>query len=205
MVGGQSGLTCSFEGGCHYNIEATGLASTLAGNSDNSVTVCNQRCEIDLDASDADNAKCTLPALMTTYSAAQFEMAEAANISGTWTGSGSSSELAKLNDGKNLDDYSDSSTPCYYQISADDSYVFQVDEVKVFINNLLDRTPYDANLRLQGSDQAQETWTDLYTYTGDVHEGWYTILASEVQGSPFSYNTFRFYGEAAGSCRFGEV
>jgi hypothetical protein len=84
-------------------------------------------------------------------------------------------------------------------------YVFQVDEVKVFINNLLDTTPYDANLKLQGSDSSQETWTDLYTYTGDVHEGWYSILASEIQGSPFSYNTFRFYGEVTGSCRFGEV
>ena len=69
VVGGQTGLTCSFEGGCHYNIESTGLASTLSGNSANTVTVCNQSCEIDIDASDADNAKCTLPSLMTTYSA----------------------------------------------------------------------------------------------------------------------------------------
>lgn len=85
---------------------------------------------------------------MTTYSADQFEMAEAANLSGTWTGTGSSSELAKLNDGNNLDDYSDGSAPCYYQISADEFYVFQVDQVKVFINNLLSIEPYDSFLKL---------------------------------------------------------
>ena len=69
VTGGQSGLTCSFEGGCYYSIGGTGLASTLAGNSDNSVTVCNQRCEIDIGESDADNAKCVLSKLMTTHSA----------------------------------------------------------------------------------------------------------------------------------------
>ena len=204
VTGGQSGLSCSFAGGCYYNIEGTGLASTLSGNSENTVTVCNQLCEIDYEESDADNAKCILPQLMTTYSADTFDMAEAASLSGTWTGSGSSSELAKLNDGNNLDDYSDSSAPCYYQLSADDSYVFQVDKVKVFINNLLDISPYDAFLKLQGSDSAQETWTDIYTFDGYIHEGWNTIMPEDGQ-PPFSYNTFRFYGEKVGSCRFGEV
>ena len=121
-------------------------------------------------------------------------MAEAANLSGTWTGSGSTSELAKLSDGNNLDDYSAGSSPCYYQISADDSYVYQVDQVKVFINNLLDITPYDSYLKLQGSDSAQTSWTDIYTFDGDIHEGWNTILPDEGQ-PPFSYHTFRFYGE----------
>ena len=91
---------------------------------------------------------------MTTYSADAFDMAEAASISGTWTGSGSTDELEKLNDGNNLDDYTDTSAPCHFQLSADDLYVFQVEEVKVFINDLLDTTPYDSRLTLQGSDQA---------------------------------------------------
>jgi len=45
-------------------------------------------------------------------------MAEAASITGTYTGSGSSSELLKLNDGNNLDDYTDSNAPCYFILSA---------------------------------------------------------------------------------------
>jgi len=114
VVGGQTGLTCSFAGGCHYNIEATGLASALAGDPDNTVTVCNRACEIDIEASDANNAKCTLPSLMTTFSASTFDMGEPANIAGTWTGTASSSQLSKLNDGDNLDDYSDSTVPCYF-------------------------------------------------------------------------------------------
>lgn len=199
---GQTGLSCSFAGGCLYNIQANGLASALAGDANNSVTVCNRVCEIDIDASDASNAKCKLPSLMTTYSAKTFDMGTAANLVGTWTGTGSSSELLKLNDGNNLNDYSDNAVPCYFEMSADDKYVYQVSSAKVFINNLLDVSPYDGYLRLQGS-QDGSTWTDLHTYDTEIHEGWNTIFAEE--GSPFSYKTFRFRGAVAGSCRVGEV
>ena len=61
---------------------------------------------------------------MTTFSAATYQMAEPQQISGSWTGSASSSELEKLSDGNNLDDYTDSSSPCYYQISAKTGYVY---------------------------------------------------------------------------------
>lgn len=119
---GQSGLSCSFAGGCLYNIEGTGLANTLSGDDANTIMFCDQECVLDLEASDADNAKCELPALITTFSAQTYDMAVAASISGTYTGSGSSSELLKLNDGLNLDDYNDSSNPCHFQLEAGDSY-----------------------------------------------------------------------------------
>ena len=45
----------------------------------------------------------------------------------------------------------------------------------------------------------------MYKFSGDIHEGWNSIVAEEEIGSSFSYNTFRFYGEEVGSCRVGEV
>ena len=72
----------------------------------------------------------------------------------------------------------------------------------MFINNLLDKTPYDAFFKLQGSND-QSAWTDIYTFDNDLHEGWNSIVAPT--DSPYSYNTFRFYGEKSGSCRVGEV
>jgi len=45
-------------------------------------------------------------------------------------------------------------------------------------------------------------WTDLITYDNDIHEGWNSVPAGD---SPWSYNTFRFYGLDSGSCRVGEV
>ena len=63
---------------------------------------------------------------MTTFSASTYNMAEASNLAGIWTGSGSESELLKLMDGNNLDDYIDSTSPCYYQISATSGYVYQI-------------------------------------------------------------------------------
>jgi hypothetical protein len=115
---GESALSCSFEGGCLYSITGTGLASSLAGNDDNKVMVCGNECLLDLDASDVTTAKCAVPSLMTTYSASTFDMASSATLAGTWAGTGSSSELAKLNDGNNLDSYSDSSSPCSISLSA---------------------------------------------------------------------------------------
>ena len=105
--------------------------------------VCGNECVIDLEASDVSTAICTMPPVMTTFSAATFNMVEATVIPGTWEGTGSSAELAKLNDVDYLNDYEDSSTPCYFSLSASDGYAFQVDNAKVFIDNLQDKSPYD--------------------------------------------------------------
>lgn len=199
---GNSAL-CSFEGGCHYEISANGLAGALAGDEDNKVMMCEQECVVDLDASTATTAKCIMPSLMTTYSAREFDMGSHAPLELTWTGTGSASELAKLSDGDNLDDYSDSTNPCNFEISAESGYVYQISEAKVFINNLLDKTPYDQYLFFEGSDESKTSWTRIYTFDYDIHEGWNSIVAEE--DAPYSYNSFRFYGESVGACRVGEV
>ena len=46
-----------------------------------------------------------------------------------------------------------------------------LDEVKFFINNLTDKTPFVGNLVFQGSDDG-EAFTNLWTVDASVHEGW---------------------------------
>ena len=123
---GQTGLNCSFQGGCMYSVTGSGLANTLIGHDEDKITVCNRECVLDFDESSASITKCRLPSLMTTFSASTFNMAEASNLAGEWNGSGSDSELSKLMDGNNLGDYLDSTSPCYYQISATSGYVYQI-------------------------------------------------------------------------------
>lgn len=181
----------------------TGLATALQGTEANTITICENECVLDMDASDVDTARCTVPALATVYSKDTYNLVESAAISGTWSGSGSASELLKLTDGDNLNDYTDgTASGCYFSLSARSGYVFYVDEAKLFINDLTDKSPYiDGNLVLQGQNEGEAAWTDIWEITEDLHEGWNTERFETVQ----AFNTYRFYGATSGSCRVGEV
>lgn len=85
-ITGMSGLECSFQGGCKYEISSTGLAAAAASSKDVEILMCDQECVLDEDNSDVDTLVCTLSPLMTTYSADEFSMAEAATLDLTWTG-----------------------------------------------------------------------------------------------------------------------
>lgn len=76
-----------------------------------------------------------------------------------------------------------------------------LDEVKFFVNKLLDKTPFSENLVFQGSDDGV-TFTDLWAINKSVHEGWNSHDFEEEQPS---YNIYRFQGSVSGSCRIGEV
>lgn len=53
--------------------------------------------------------------MTTAYSAAEFEVVTQGIIhDGTWTGTASGAELAKLTDNKNMVDLEDSSSPCHF-------------------------------------------------------------------------------------------
>ena len=116
MTDSTSGLSCSFQGGCPYTITAAGLTATFIGDETNSINVCGNPCTIDTDASDADQMTCNLPYVSTAYSADTFEIVtEGILHDGTWTGTASDEELAKLIDGKNMVDMNDStSSDCYF-------------------------------------------------------------------------------------------
>ena len=78
-----------------------------------------------------------------------------------------------------------------------------LDEVKFFVNRLLDKSPFQDNLVFQGSDDGV-TFTDLWAIDKSVHEGW-NALDFEEEGSRPSYNIYRFQGSISGSRRIGKV
>ena len=68
---------------------------------------------------------------------------------------------------------------------------------------MLDKAPYtDDNLKIQGSNDGGASFSDLYSYTDEIHEGWNAINWREA---PKVYSTIRFQGAVAGSCRIGEI
>ena len=77
-----------------------------------------------------------------------------------------------------------------------------LDEVKFFINEMVDKSPYVGSLVFQGSDDGA-TFTDLWPIDAGVHEGWNSHDFEE--GSYPSFNIYRFQGSAQGACRVSEV
>ena len=154
---------CSYEGGCSYTIEANGLASSLLDSESNSIDMCGNPCAIDEAASSPSETVCTLPHISTAWSAEHYDIVVSGMLhDGVWSGTASQSELAKLTDDKNMIDMEDSSSNCYFQIQYKDDHVGVLDEVKFFINDLVDKAPYDGGLVFQGSDNGVD-FTDLWT------------------------------------------
>ena len=154
------------------------------------IDFCGQDCVLDEASSDSSKAVCTLPYLATSYSASQYEVVnEGTLIEGTWSGTASKTELAKLIDSENMVDLKDTTTSnCYFQIKYKDSYVGVLNEVKFFITELIDKTPFVGGLKFQGSDDGI-TFTDLWTIDETVHEGWNNH--DFVSDKP-SFNIYRF-------------
>ena len=118
VTSSTTGLECSFQGGCTYEVVAAGLTSTLTSSTTDKIDVCGETCAIDTAASDASKVVCKLPYVATSYSYSNYKVVSSGQLhTGTWTGTSSATELAKLIDGKNLVDLSDSTaTDCYFQI-----------------------------------------------------------------------------------------
>ena len=198
-----TGLSCSFQGGCVYSVTAAGLTSTLKSDPTSQIDVCGQPCTLIEADSSATSAVCTLPLAQTSYAASQFKVVEQQLIvKGEWTGTTNSTELAKLTDNKNMIDMVDPTLGgCHFQIKYKADHVAVLDKVKIFINNLVDKTPFMGNLTLQGSNDAT-TFDDLWTLDAGVHEGWNEHF---FETNKPAYQIYRFSGKQKGSCRIGEV
>jgi len=84
-----------------------------------------------------------------------------------------------------------------------DGHIALLDEAKVFINFLIDKSPYVDNLVFQGSNDHWATFDDLHTFDDNLHEGWNYINFREEVSKP-AYNSYRFFGHADGACRVTE-
>ena len=77
-------------------------------------------------------------------------------------------------------------------------------EAKVFINYMVSHTPYANNLAFYGSNDNWVSSTLIETFGENVHEGWnYFDFGDEGNSRP-AYNSYKFIGKSAGSCRVTE-
>ena len=167
-----TGLECSFQGGCSYEVTGAGLTATLtAAGTKDEIDVCGEPCVIDTAASNHAKVVCSLPLAQTIYSVKNYKVAEPGTMHiGTWTGTADAKEIPKLTDDKNLIDYTDATAECSFQVQYKKDHVGVLDEAKLFINNLLDKTPY-VGAKFEGSNDGS-AWTTLWTLDDTVHEGW---------------------------------
>ena len=96
-----SGLSCSFAGGCSYEISGSGIASSLlSGNSNNKIDFCGQDCIVDVANSSVSTTVCSVPALPSLYSEENYKIERAGPLAnkGVWSGTTSEVQIAKLFD-----------------------------------------------------------------------------------------------------------
>lgn len=171
-----NGNASSYAGG--YKVEITsavgvGFTPNL-GVTGNTVTLCGNPCPISADDSDATKTVCIAPALATTMSNTEFKIAEAAMLSLTWTGTGDATELAKLSNGKNTDEYVDTTALCEVKTTFKTGQVGMIDEVGFFLNRLYtttDKAKINGKVVFEGSDDGT-AWTTLASPADEIHEGW---------------------------------
>lgn len=124
VTASTSSLSCSFNGGCKYEVTSTGLSSILASHpEDNYISVCDSKCEYSADDSTATKAVCKLPKLSTLYSNTNFEIStpRVGLNSGRHFGSGSNPSLAF--NGRPDDTYKDSNVNCHVGMEFKQSHV----------------------------------------------------------------------------------
>jgi hypothetical protein len=76
ITAASTDLTCSFNGGCPFDVSAKGLSTLLRGDPENNfVTICDRKCIFqDADSTD-EKAQCLVPEVSTTYSDENFKIA----------------------------------------------------------------------------------------------------------------------------------
>ena len=198
VVGSSSDMSCSYAGGCTYAIEAPGLFATLLDSS-NSVSFCGNPCALREDLSDATYAVCELAPLATTYSVDTFQITESQVLKETIFPDGSEA----LHDDDHMVDFTQTSEGCEFGMTFKQGHVAVLDEAKVFINFMTDKSVYVDNLVFEGSNDGWETYEDIHTFSEEIHEGWNYIYFRDWDTQP-SFSSYRFHGLADGACRVTE-
>lgn len=138
------------------------------------------------------------------YSTEEYDLVPIAPLNVTWEGT--ASDMTVLNDGINTKDSVNSGSYCNAYTQAKPGFVFGVEQVKIFLNNLNDKSPYtDGNLVLLGSNDEGVTTTELYSFDDTIHEGWNTVDWRDDEDGLRFYSVLILEGNASGACRFGEV
>lgn len=198
----DTGVTCSFAGGCSYTITADGLSNSIEALPEtNYITVCGIECPYDEDSSTDAIMACSLPPLSTIYSDTYYTISEETNdLQGEYFGSASDNSVA-FDDDLTVDFASDTAE-CYLGMAFAESHIGYLSGVRWFIVEIDDKSVFSGITTFQGSDD-DSTYTDLFTLDGNVHEGW-NYYSWDDDSYP-TYQYYRFYSTSAAGCAFSEV
>jgi len=168
----------------------------------NSISICEQKCEFKEGDSSATAAKCLLPAVSTVYSDANFGISKSHKLSGFTITSTSPETQGALFDGDIHNTYIDSSSECHIQMTFKEGYVGAIDKVKVFFSGSINKiNAFSDKLKFQSSDDGN-TWTDIYTVDENVHTGWNYEEWTENQPK---HQYYRFAGTGSQGCHLNEI
>lgn len=199
----SAGLTCSFAGGCPYEITNQGLTSKLLQDSTNNfIEVCSEKCVMDSKLSTATKAVCRVPMLATAYSIGNFLVSAPTEDLRSGIYFGSSANYAKAFDDNLGAGTDDLAANCHVGMKFNEGFVGQISQVKFYLKNI-NKDAFNNTLIFQGSND-MTTWTDLFTTDMNVHEGWNYKKWEDSTAYP-KYKAFRFFGTAAGACNIKEI
>jgi hypothetical protein len=188
VTASTQGLECSFAGGCTYSIESDGLYATLLDR-DNQIQVCGSVCALREDLSSASFAVCELDKLSTTYSVDNYKIRQSEDLNGVIFPEGSDI----LHDGLTVEHHeTDVTSGCEFGMTFKEGHVGVLDEAKVFIGFLTDKTPYVDNLAFHGSNDNWATFDELHIFSDEIHEGWNYIDYRDDDAVKPAYNSYRF-------------
>ena len=132
-----TGLTCSFAGGCEYEITAPGLSNVLKNSpKTNYISVCDEICEFNETASTAASAKCKLPPVSTIYSNENFFIATETEDLDSGVYFGTATDLATAFDGVMTNTPTDSSSECSLGMQFKENHVGMISQVKYFMRDM---------------------------------------------------------------------
>lgn len=207
ITGSSAALTCSYAGGCLYEVQAAGLSSLLKQNAtQNNIKVCDEVCTFLETNSTSDMAKCKLAKLSTVYSDSTFNISQVSEDLKTGLPFGTLTDnlvpfdgtlVLKPTEGAQVDG------GCHIGIGFKEGHVGLISQVKWFLGDISDKTVYSGEAKLQGSNDGT-TYTDLFTMDENVHEGWNYFKWEDASSYP-RYRFYRFYGTKAGSCIINEI
>lgn len=204
VTASSSAVSCSFAGGCRFEVTASGLASQLHHNATaNAVSVCGQRCSFNDTASNDTHAVCHLPAMSTVYSNANFGIARESEDLKSGDYFGNLGDASQVFDNVLPVVPTQPSTPCHVGMRFKPGHVGLLSQVKYFMGNIASKATYSGVLKFQGSDDGT-TFTDLFSADDNIHEGWNYHEWTDAADKP-RYNQYRFYAAGASACRINEV
>jgi parallel beta-helix repeat protein len=194
--------TCSWAGGCEFSVQGAGIKGG-AEVGDVLVTVCGLKAELVLDSSTTDELKVRAPVYATTHSLENFNVEDSHNIEDMVTVTSLPANLGlRAFDGTSLTQFTSASTNnCYVQAAFESGKVGRLEKIRFFMKKMADKSiNFVGKLKFQESSDAT-TWTDVYTATVSLREGWNEITPASALTSQY----YRFFAANKEACQVAEV